>query len=342
MTRIRPVLTRLLMVLTSLTAASLTAAPAAAASPRGATDRSAKPEDPLFAAPRVAFDCSSPHAVISLAPGDADVLADDTTGGENNLTGYACRSWSENGPEHVYELTVTEDLVFWAGLRDLGEGEDAIDLDLFLLDACDTDSCLVGANLELSLPLTAGTYWLVVDGFSYPEPQAGPYSLHYECRWPGVPPAVCEPGYATELACSPEVIQETGDLAGTVNQVQTYDCSPFITRGGEIWYLVTVPGFSQLNVTVTDLHPDLDISLWIFDGCGPDAACLAFADDKTAGQGETVAWSNTDYGGVPVLVGFDCSTPAAAGSGSFAADFVCDALVDAEKTSLGSLRAIYR
>lgn len=323
-----------LAVVTSLTTAAVAG--------HIATDKQSKPEDPHFTATRVAFDCSG-LTPISLAPGDVDTLRGDTTDGENVTEGYGCRSWWEPGPEDVYEINVTERLELWAGLRDLDSGDDPIDLDLFLLGDCDTDSCLVGANIEFTAVLEPGTYYLVVDGFAYPDTQSGPYSLAYSCRWPGMAPEVCDPDYATKVTCGATAHTESGDLYGQANYIQSFSCSPFVTRGGEMWYEVTVPGYDRLTVTITDLNAALDVSLWIFTGCGGDAECQAFADDRTAGGTESAAWDNADHGGGTILVGVDCTgPPQASGDGAFVVEFFCADMVDNQKTSLGSLRALYR
>ena len=236
---------------------------------------------------------------------------------------------------------MTADLQLWAGLSNLG----ANDLDLFLLDGCDTDQCLAGANTELQMLLPAGTYWLVVDGYGSSSPAAGPYTLTLETRWPGVPPQVCLPGGATAVTCANEIITIEGDLLGTTNLLQAYACSPSLVTGGEQWYAVTLPGLHQVSVpAVPVLSPStLDLVLWLFDGCGSSALCLDYVDLKAGGQVETLAFENLSADPVTVYLAVDARrAPTVAGSGEFTLSFKCKDNVATEVESAGSVKAMWR
>jgi len=95
----------------------------------------------------------------------------DTSTLTNNLFGYSCVGWDESGPEAVYELTLDNPGDLQVNLT-ISTG----DQDLFLLTDCyDPSTCLEGADQLLTLDdLVAGTYYLVVDGFSG---AAGPYEI---------------------------------------------------------------------------------------------------------------------------------------------------------------------
>ena len=117
----------------------------------GGGDKPAGPAAPRALTP---FDCAGLNT-LTLAPALWDTaITGDTTGASALLAGYGCRTWPEQGPEHIYRLEVTAELQLWAGLSGLGTQ----DLDIFLLDGCDTDACLAGANTELQAVLPAGTY----------------------------------------------------------------------------------------------------------------------------------------------------------------------------------------
>ena len=327
----------------ALLLAALGAAPAhAAPAPRVLyQDDGAKPAGPGLEHVLTPFDCAGRDTLVLAAALSETVINDDTTGGPAALSGYGCRTWNEQGPEHIYRLEVTEDLQLWAGLSNLG----AQDLDLFLLDDCDTDQCLAGANTELQMLLPAGTYWLVVDGYGTSSPAAGPYTLTIQTRGPGVPPLVCQPGGAIAVACEGTLISLDGDLTDAPNLMQGYDCSPSLVYGGEFWYAITLPGTHEVKVNAVpaSFANSLDLALWVFDGCGAGAVCLDYADEKAGGEVETVTLANDLPDPVTVYLAVDCRrAPTGLQSGAFSVDFICQSNVANEQKSLGSVRSMFR
>ncbi|MCP4290466.1 MAG: hypothetical protein GY780_01355 [bacterium] len=304
-----------------------------------ATDKDPKPDNPFFNSPRITFDCTALDT-LEIQPAMIDTLQGDTTGGPTNLPGYSCAPWYEEGPEHIYRLDVLSDLELFAGLRDMGDQ----DLDIFLLNDCDTDSCLVGANTELSIQLTTGTYYLIVDGAgSGSNVAAGPYKVALETRYLGVPPQICEPDFCEPVTCGIESASFSDDLFGQANLVQTFDCSNIIERGGEAWFAVTLEGKHDFSAKAHSLHSSLDAALWIFDSCGPDAQCLAFVDDAIAGGEENIEWINDTQDEITVFLALDSYHPVSQEfMGTYTLDFTCVSNVPTEKTSWGSVRALYR
>ncbi|MBM4130829.1 hypothetical protein FJ250_07340 [bacterium] len=321
---------------------ALTAAAAPAAQPPRVLyqDDGAKPLAP--APPRLLtpFDCTGRDTFTLTAALWDTVISGDTTGAPSLLPGYGCRPWPEQGPEHIYRLEVVEGLQLRAALSDLG----AQDLDLFLLNGCDTDACLAGANLELVAELTPGAWWLVVDGYGNTPGATGPYTLTLATRWLGVPPQVCQAGGATPVACGGGTGWDT-TLAGAPDLIQSYDCSPALLPGGEAWYELTVPGLHDVRARATPdpRAPTLDLALWLFDGCGPGAVCLGFIDARAGGHQEALDWSHTGADPVTVYLAVDTRRePDSAVTGSFALAVDCQSNVAEEKRSLGSVRALFR
>jgi hypothetical protein len=309
-----------------------------------ATDKNPKPDDPFFSPSRAVFDCTG-RDTLDLSPWFNAQIADSTNASENNLPGYACRAWSEEGPENIYRLEVTQALELFAALRafdDISSPPDE-DLDIFLLSDCDTDSCLAGANLEFSITLPAGTYYLVVDGYGTSSPAEGFYTLLLECRELGVPVQICEPGGATPVSPGAETAEYMTNLFSQPNLVQTYACSPIVERGGEAWYAVTVEPHHEFTATTTLLATTLDVALWIFDGCGPEAVCLDFADDKLAGQPEALTLVNDADAALTVYLALDSYRPAASEAlGEVTLEIQGVSNVPTVKKSLGSVRSLYR
>ena len=321
----------------------LIVATAAAAAPPTPTElRAPKPPDPGWAPARVVFDCTG-RDTLSIAPGFTATITDSTVGAATDFDAYPCTKWQEEGPEHVYRLEVTERTILTATLT---EAEDE-DLDLYLLNDCDTDSCLAGANIEFTADLAPGTYFLVVETYGAGTVPGLPYILDLEARWPGVPPQPCDPGGATVVVC--DVSTLTGDLFGKPDLVRTYDCNPGISTGGEDWYEITSPALRVMKLEVRTLVVGLDPVIWIFDGCGPDAVCLDFIDATLAftGEGdgsgiEVLDWRQESEQPATVWVAVDSALPpAAAGTGAYEIIIDCQT-VPTEQTSFGSLRALYR
>ncbi|PID79137.1 hypothetical protein CSA17_03525 [bacterium DOLJORAL78_65_58] len=304
-----------------------------------ATDKETKA--PEISAPplRISFDCTAVDT-LSLTPGQRDTLSGDTTGGTSLIDRYPCAPWYEEGPEDIYRLDLDEAQEIRVVLMAYADR----DFDLFLLGGCDTDSCLVGANLELSAQLEAGTYYLIVDGAGRGSSSAeGPYSLELETRYLGLPPEICSGGTAYADTCGEGPYSYAHNTLELPNLIQTYGCSPFLERGGEIWVAVTVEDNTEITARTTSLHPAFDAALWLFDGCGDAPACLAFADDGLGGERETLSWANLSGETVIVYLAVDSHrAPANMEQAQVEFEITCRGDVPVATTPWGSLRARYR
>jgi hypothetical protein len=304
-----------------------------------ANSKDTKPADPGFILTRDTFDCTAMDT-FSLNPDTIITLADSTINSVNLLSTYSCRSWREEGPENIYRLDVLSDLELFAGLRDL----DAIDLDIFLLDDCDTEACIASDNTEFTIVLAPGTYYLVVDGYGTGADIAGStYTLLLDCRWLGIPASVCQDGGATAVTCATSLIPWEAQLFEKPNLVQSYDCSQSILRGGEQWFAITLEPMHGFTVSTTFVSSTVDQALWLFDGCGTEATCLGYADEKTSGQGETLSFTNELETQTTVYLATDSFR--AVGDefeGAVSLEFDCASFVATVPVNMGSLRARFR
>ncbi len=106
----------------------------------------------------------------------------DSTGGTNDLGNYSCVGGS-TGADVVYELQLASDATVTAVMT-----PDGFDATLALLPAnCDVDACLDGSDVgftggaeTVSADLTAGTYYIVADGY-YGDSE-GPFTLEVTCE----------------------------------------------------------------------------------------------------------------------------------------------------------------
>lgn len=332
---VRARITQIGIFSTLLLAGLLQFGPALADRPPTATDKAFKPQDLFYPPPRVTFDCTA-EDTLELAPGLTDTLSGDTTGGESRIAAYPCAGWAEGGPEHIYRLEVVSALELWAGLFDYG-GQD---FDLFLLSDCDTDSCLVGANEELSAQLSPGTYYLVVDGAGAAE---GPYAVALVTRYLGLPPEICNGGAAFADTCGSGPHSYATSTLDRPNLVQTFDCSPIIERGGEVWVALTVEDNTEITARTTSLSLGFDAALWLFDSCEDGAECLAFADDGLGGSHETLIWANLSGETTTVYLAVDSyRAPTNEEQAQIEFEVTCRGGVPVQETSWGGIRARFR
>jgi hypothetical protein len=339
-------------------ACSLALAPAAAAEPtappttvtgRIVTDKQPHPADRDVEHRGAPVPCGDPRASFTVTPGWA-VVHPDSTSGAGSVDSYACEPWNESGPEHVFLLEVAERLVL-----DIWLDGNQPDLDLVLLTDCDSDSCLVQANTEISAELGAGDYVLVVDGY---QGAAGAYELALEARSVGIPDEVCEGSDTQDLGTfvggdGPAPI--VASLFQQPNLVSVYGCSPVAVRGGERWYAFTMAAADSTYDDGTDIgavrldfavEPGvnagaLDLACWVFDGCGPDAVCLAFADQAASGGGEQISLRNDLFTEVTYYLAIDClGAPLTETSGEF--ELSTTSTVPVSVRSLGDVKALFR
>ncbi len=104
-------------------------------------------------------------------------VAGDNTLAPNNVTVYSCApTWVESGGEVVYTLPIGGNYTsVQAELSNM-----TADLDVFILEACDQNTCVaVGDNLAyLPYPTMGHTYYIVVDGY---EGALGTFDLTITC-----------------------------------------------------------------------------------------------------------------------------------------------------------------
>jgi hypothetical protein len=98
-----------------------------------------------------------------------------TVGAPSNVSTYGCSSWNESGPERFHVITTTVTGNITATLSN-----HTVDLDVFILSACNASSCLAYDNTSATYSnAPPGTYYVVVDGYngvsgSYTLTVAGP------------------------------------------------------------------------------------------------------------------------------------------------------------------------
>ena len=123
----------------------------------------ANPKEKEFVAPiegtKGLLDCTN---AIPISCGD--VYQGTTVGGNTDVSAYSCVGWTESGPEVVFELALAPPSTYNVTAVITPDG---CDLDVFFLGSCDEDDCLDYGDTSVTVDdLVAGTYYIVVDGYS--------------------------------------------------------------------------------------------------------------------------------------------------------------------------------
>jgi len=225
----------------------------------------------------VPLDCSSAEEVSFPSFGDT-VLA-GVTATASQTASYSCRDWVEGGGEYFLKVILGQDMILHARLTS------PLDLDLFLLADCNSDACLAGSNSEMMIRLGAGEYFLVVD--SNVE-GANTFTLDLETLGTGVPAEA-------QAAAKRISLQEAGPpILGNVFQQEPFityaSCNPYLEFGGERWHRFTLPADASLSASLVLTYENG--SLWLFQGLGAEAVCVAYADGALTGEEEVLEYRN--------------------------------------------------
>ena len=240
---------------------------------------SQKPYSSAMSLRGVPLDCTG--ASTYLISNDQSVTSvSGQTSSVSQTDGYSCVGWLERGGESILLLEIATELLLHVTLISTE------DLDLFMLSDCHSDSCLFESNREFIAETNAGSFVLVVDSNLAGEKQ---FSLELEGLPIGAPLAACD--VAKPLACVEAGIDTIrGNVFGQDSLVVYADCSPILEHGSERWHSLDLPSGATLQATLQMLGADG--ALWLFDGCGPGAACVAFADQTAIGDVEVLNFNN--------------------------------------------------
>ncbi|MCX6031265.1 MAG: DNRLRE domain-containing protein [Chloroflexi bacterium] len=98
----------------------------------------------------------------------------NTQAGQANVSRYGCRpAWSEDGPELIYRVDISQAQPLSAAFLTV-----TADLDLFLLPSAQPESCLAAGDSYLAQDVQPGVYYLVVDGYNG---AAGEFEMRLTC-----------------------------------------------------------------------------------------------------------------------------------------------------------------
>ncbi len=162
------------------------------------------------------FALTSPDIELTATPAFCQGLYHGDTGtGLNQIETYGCKpDWPETGPEHYYQLNITQSQPLTLTLSHAPD----TDLDLFLLEDSDPDQCHY-ADASLVLPvLKPGQYTISIDGFAGSQ---GPYALDIDCS--ELPLATITPTATPFATATPTpTVSPTASPTPTVTPTRTH------------------------------------------------------------------------------------------------------------------------
>ena len=201
----------------------------------------------------------------------------DTRLGTNQTLQYACNNYYYPGKELIYQFSVDSTSEVEIRLTGIEIGED---LDLYLLESCDKNSCIKSSTrtfneeegLLIERAVAGRNYYLVVDGYNGSE---STFNLELRCygytqctRPEGCPPFQlrCD---ENEIVCD-QIIE--GNTADGRSEVDIFSCKDAYTSGRELIYQFHNETAQDIKIRLFDLEDNLD--LYLLDACSRHA-CIA-------------------------------------------------------------------
>ncbi|MCT4581494.1 MAG: lamin tail domain-containing protein [Flavobacteriales bacterium] len=199
-----------------------------------------------------------------------------TVDGQSNFDVYSCASQQEEGKEKIHTITINQNSDLTATLSGM-----SVDLDIHILSSCNENSCLARGNVTATAQnLSAGTYYIVVDGFGPAPAVEGAYTLEVTCSANNTSGTCADP---IPLTCGTPY---SGNTTGFLNNFGNYSCSNIDKIGPEVIHTITSPGNGTLTATLTRPSSE-DLEIGILSACN-ETACL---DMTTFSTGTTITAS---------------------------------------------------
>lgn len=278
-----------------------------------------------------ALDCSGAIAINC-----GDVVSGDNTALVDNNAVYGCTSWNESGAETVYLLTLATDQIVSFALSNM-----TADFDVFLLGSCDGADCLGYADASFNAGcLTAGSYYVVVDGYNG---ATGTFDLTVTCSACPTTPDNDDCSTAIDLCgVAGEKTDGSFNFAyTTVGAANDYTlafggCTGYSSNGGDIVYSVCLAPGGTLDVTQTG---DFDMSLYLITDCAdPMGSCVAGSDNCCTGADEFFTYSSV-AGGTYYLIVDGYSTT---GTGTLYGTVTGCCTTSTQDNSWGGVKTLFR
>ncbi|OFX69666.1 MAG: hypothetical protein A2X12_01110 [Bacteroidetes bacterium GWE2_29_8] len=186
-----------------------------------------------------------------------------TVGGTKSVSKYNCSEWNESGSEKIHSITLSKKGVLSLELN----YADNIDLDLFLLNNCNINSCIASGDKNINMELQAGTYYIVVDGYGN---SAGNYNLNVSFSEKDT--LICD--NATNILVGTVFNGTTSNLK---NNIKYYNCANWLNEtGGEKVHVFTLNRDVNMKVKLFNTGSN-NLDAFIFNGCDINS-CISYID----------------------------------------------------------------
>ena len=172
----------------------------------------------------------------------------------SSIDTYDCVGWNEGGPEVAYSLFLPVDQIVTIDLDYPSGG----DLDLFLLGSQDPTDCILHGDTGLTTEcLTAGIYYVVVDGYNG---AVNSYTLSITCTDCGTQEDPCE-----DLVCTPIVLDENGHWEIQSNNVDAPDIIDYdYASTGEVCFSITLEEPMALEMNTFFPYTEFDTNSYFY------------------------------------------------------------------------------
>lgn len=263
---------------------------------------------------QIALECGVPtnepmvcNPLGTLACGGTQFVSGTNANGLDNVSQYSCSESYASGKEVVYTFSTPNSRTIEVSLRP-SEG----DLDLFILDECDPEECLMASTKSgteeeglLLYAIANRTYYIVVDGYFGAE---SAFDLSLVCYVPCTDPADCP----WQLDCTDAIPIECGQvLTGNTihgnDNANSYSCEGGYTTGPEVVFMFENAVTQDVQVLLSDIQPGENLDLYIMNEC--DVGSCRTLQNKSGNSDEGVVLEALPAGTYYIVVdGYDGST----------------------------------
>jgi hypothetical protein len=148
------------------------------------------------------------------------------------------------------------------------------------------------------------------------------------------PPSACDSPFVTSCVTT----SISGNTCDSFDFINDMDCGTYYEYGRDEWYRLTLFPNGSLTADVT--FSVEDGALWIVDDCAVVRNCLAYADDTTEGEQETISYTNDTGANITIYLVVD--SWGTGSCGAYTGTLTCTGGVPEEAASWGALKAQYR
>jgi hypothetical protein len=261
--------------------------------------------------------------------------------GAANVTYYSCVGYAETGPEMVYEVYLDADYTVTIEVNYYNPGTQ--DLDLFLMTACDENTCIdysgsVSGYEVITANLTAGTYYVTVDGYNG---SVDDYDITITCEGAVPPPPGDTCDDPLDLACGDiYIVTDTCPYNNDYDPGAGNPCTGYSAAGLDYVYALTIPDGGYIDLEFSE--DGYDGSIYLITDCDDIVGtCLSGDDCYPWPCVDYIYYMNTTGSDVDAYLIIDGYGTDNCGIGTLAGFLSCGGSAS-ESTTWGQVKSYFR